>query len=151
MMSAPSERYDSLCHYNLTANSPEVDPDKDCGAAAVWHLLGREGASGGVECYQACDAHLGRALLLDGVEEYHEFGSACGLPGSRWVFPHGTCHTEEDLVLSGLAWYEIGDVSDKPSDPLPGTYVRELDTDSWFQFSEEGLWIKSTPAPGVRV
>ena len=147
-MSSLSERYDSLCHFNPTANLEEVDPEQDCGAAAEWHLIAKEGASGGVECYQACDAHLGRALLMDGVEEYHEFGSACGLPGSHWVFAHSMCYTEETLVANGLAWYEV-ETYGKPQHPLPGTYVWLRDRKVWERFSEQGLWVESAPPPGA--
>lgn len=146
-MTAKSETYDSICHYNPTADMGEVDPAQDCGRAAVWHFLANEGASGGVECYQACDLHQGNALLLDGVEEFHEFGSACGLEGSYWIHDLGMCATETMMVVNGMAWYNV-EAYNKPQRPEPGAWAYEMDTGVWRRYLG-GLWVESDPAPGA--
>lgn len=148
-MTSQSDRYDSICHYNPTADRPEVDDAQDCARPAAWHFLARQGDSGGVEAYQSCDAHQGDALQLDGVEEFHEFGSACGLERSYWM-SDSSCATEETLVEAGLAWYEITDQNAPPSHPLPGTYIREMDTGYWRRFVD-GLWVEVEAPPGARV
>lgn len=145
-MSAQSLAFDSLCHFNPTANSLWCDPMRDCGAAARWHGIKRPTPISEVECYQACETHLANMLLLDGVEEFHEFTSGCGLEGSYWV--ENGCSTAEVLLVNGLAWYEGRDVYDKPTHPLPGTYIHETDTDRWLKF-DDGLWVESEPAPGA--
>lgn len=143
-MTAASERWDSLCHYNTTAASPEVDPNKDCGLPAAWHFLAPQGESGEPECYQACDGHQRNALLLDGIEQFHEFGSGCGLEGSYWLHEQGTCATEETLIVNGLAWHEVPDVYSKPLHPLPGTHVWIQDIDQWVKFVD-GMWVEAEP------
>lgn len=148
-MTSLSAQYDSICHYNPTADSEATDPDRDCGRAAKWHFLAKAGASGGVEGYQGCDLHQGNALLLDGVEEFHEFGSACGLEGSYWLHDQGTCASAESMVANGLAWYEV-EAYDKPQRPAPGTWVREVDTGVWRRYLD-GIWVEAEPPPGARV
>lgn len=148
-MTAASERWDSLCHYNTTAASPEVDPDKDCGLPAAWHFLAPQGESGEPECYQACDGHMRNALLLDGIEQFHEFGSGCGLEGSYWLHDQGACASAESMVTNGLAWYEV-EAYDKPQRPAPGTWVRETDTGRWRRYLD-GIWVEAEPPPGARV
>ena len=147
-VSALSETFDSLCHYNPTADQETVDPQQDCGLAAAWHAHRPASGETDHEMYQACEGHLQNVLMLDGVEDFHEFGSACGLPSSYWVHAHGTCATEETLLANGFAWHEVPDAYSKPLHPLPGTHVWIKDIDQWVKF-QDGLWVEAEPLNGA--
>lgn len=146
-MSAPS-RYDSLCHYNPTADHAVVNEELDCGKAARWHGIKFPTPTSEAECYQACEEHLGRMLQMAGVEEFHQFGSGCGLEQSYWLTEG--CATEATLLAAGIAWIEAPDQYERPQHPIPGTHVKELDSGRWFKFTEDGLWTETEPLEASR-
>lgn len=71
--------FDSVCHYNPTQ---EDDPAQDCMKPSAWHCKTVDG-----HMFQPCDGHMGIFLAHYGpiVDEFHEYGSTCGLEGMWWV------------------------------------------------------------------
>lgn len=129
-----SNQFDSLCHYNPTVDAVKVDPDRDCGLSARWHVMSV--VEGHNEMYQACELHLGPALGMPNVVGYHEFSSTCGLEGTYWATDLNCCMSAYIAYTMGYIWWDI-DTFDLPDnvEPEHEGWVRALDTGKWHRWT----------------